>query len=257
MGNKPVVGVLCAVLVSGCTTTLPTIPKDTVGQLKRVGVVSQAADQVSRKYVGMTVFGNEQDQRAIGDWNLDAEYENQLSQAVSEVLHAQAVSMDAGRAAFVKVNSLNGPYSAAAFWGPNFDVIADPVKAACQEKLLDAIVVVGRTNAMDFFGKTNQAIEGLGVYGRRGVGGRVHMLAKLGIMDCKTAKPLATRWLQRKGEQGAPADSRIPTAVIDTNLTSKPLAQWTDAESRQLRDQLASLPASAWKDTLREMLPAP
>lgn len=257
MGNKPIVAALCAVLVSGCTTTLPTIPQDTLGQLKRVGVVSQAADQVSRQYVGLTVFGNEQDRRVIGDWNLDAEYEGQLAQAVSEVLHAQAVSMDAGRAAFAKVNSLNGPYSAAAFWGPNFDVIADPVKAACQDKSLDAIVVVGRTTAMDFFGKTNQSIEGLGVYGRRGVGGRVHVLAKLAVMDCKTSKPLATRWLQRKGEQGARSETRIPTAVVDAALASKPLAQWTDTESKQLRDQLASMPSSAWKDTLREMLPTP
>lgn len=249
---------LCTFLLIGilasCATNQP-LPKETISQLKRVGVVSQTGNPLYRQYVGITVFGNELDTEDISTWNLDELYEEQLATAVSAVFNSEVLILTQYRSQFGGVNSLNGPYSAPAFWGPNFEKISEVTLRACQEQALDAVIVVARWQSEDILGGTNQKVEGVGVYARRGYA-KAHVLSEIGFMECKSGKVLTIAQLIRPtaGHSTSFRDS-VVTAPFDPAVAAKPYPTWSQAEKDQLKQILSKLPSDAWEPTLRSMLP--
>ncbi len=246
---------LC-ILLAACGTT-QRLPADAAGPSKRIGVVSQVGDSLNKQFIGVTVFGNTRDLQDISTWKLDALYEEQLADAVKTAFKAETVLLSDVRAEFAGVNSLTGPWSAPAFWGPNFEVIADITKRICQAKGLDAILVVAKWTSQDFLGGTNQVLEGVGIHSRRGIA-TAHVLAKLGYMDCRSGKAMAeSRLLKAAAPTGGAFSKRAVAAPIDAEFGANPYTTWTRADKARIWEVFGSLPSTAWLPTLQEMLPTP
>ena len=209
---------------------------------------------MNKQYIGLTAFGNVGESVRIPEWNLDATYEEQLAKAVQSVFKADTIMLSRFRADFAEVNSLNGPYNAPAFWGPNFSKIEEGTRKACQANGLDAVVVVARWKTRDLLGGTNQPVEGVGIYSRRSES-VVHALSKIGYMDCKSGKALAIASLFKESSSGANSfGARVPTAPIPAELATKAYSNWTPEEKERVRNALSALPTSAWTPTLQGML---
>jgi hypothetical protein len=242
------------VLLTACATVEP-LPKETVAQLKRVGVVSHTGDSLYKQYIGVTVFGNERDLQDITDWKLDETYSEQVAAAVKVVFKAEPLVLAQYRREFAEVNSLNGPWAAPAFWGPNFNKIGEVTRRACSEQNLDAVIVVSRWQSEDILGATNQKVEGVGVYARRGMA-MAHVLSKVGFMDCKSGKPLTVARVMKAATPPNDAfQKRLVTAPVDPQVAAKPFSTWSQAEKNGLRALLSALPKEAWGSTLRAMIP--
>lgn len=246
---------LC-ILLAACGTT-QKLPADTAGQVKRIGVVSQVGETLNKQFIGVTVFGNSRDNQDIAIWKLDALYEEQLADAVKTAFRADAVLLSDMRAEFAAVNSLTGPWSAPAFWGPNFEAIADITKRTCLAKGLDAIVVAAKWTSKDILGGTNQVLEGVGIHGRRGIA-TAHVWVKLAYMDCRCGKAMSQSSLLNASTPTASAFSkRVVAAALDAEFGASPYATWTRADKARVWEVFSSLPSAAWLPTLQEMLPAP
>jgi hypothetical protein len=244
---------LC-ILLAACGTA-QKLPADTAGPSKRIGVVSQIGDSLNKQFIGVTVFGNTRDRQDISTWKLDALYEEQLADAVKTAFKAETVLLSDVRAEFAGVNSLTGPWSAPAFWGPNFEVIADITKRTCQAKGLDAIVVVAKWTSQDILSGTNQVLEGVGIFGRRGIA-TAHVLAKLGYMDCRSGKAMAeSRVLKAATATNSSFAKRVVASPLDAEFGESPYTTWTRADKARIWEVFGSLPSSAWLPTLQEMLP--
>lgn len=243
-------------ILAACATQQP-LPKAIFADAKRVGVVSYIGDTLNKQYIGFTVFNNERDTQNVSEWNLDTEYEKQLANAVRIVFGAEAIPLSESRSKYFEVNSLNGPYSAPAFWGPNFEKVSDVAKHSCQIYRLDAILIAAKWKSEDILGRTNQSIEGVGIYGRRG-NAVIHVFAKVGYFDCKSGKTInVARVLKALISDTVSSKPGLVTASIDSELASKPYAQWTSSEKQSVAKTIENLPDTAWISTLRGLVPAP
>jgi hypothetical protein len=241
-------------LLTACATVQP-LPKEVVAKLQRVGVVSHTGGTLYKQYIGVTVFGNEKDTQEIGSWRLDEVYEKQVAEAVQRVFAAQPLVLAAYRDDFAAVNSLNGPYSAEAFWGPNFEKIAAATRRACTEQDLDAVVVLARWQSTDLVGATNQKVEGTGVYARRTFA-YAYVMSKIGFLDCASGKPLSVGLLLKPGTSPHNIGGGVVRASFSPDVAGKPLSTWSAPEREELRNILSELPREAWEATLRGMLPS-
>lgn len=245
---------LLVVLLTACAT-VESLPRETIAQLKRVGIVSYTGDSLYKQYIGVTVFGNERDPQDIADWKLDEIYSEQLAAAVKVVFKAEPLVLAQYRREFAEVNSLNGPWDAPAFWGPNFEKIGAVTRRACRERDLDAVMVVARWQSEDILGNTNQKVVGVGLYARRGVA-MAHVLSKVGFMDCKSGKPLTiVRLMKAATPPNNVFQRRLVTAPFDPEIAAKPYSTWSRAEKDGLRALISALPKEAWESTLRAMVP--
>lgn len=243
MMRRVVVVLATAVAVlAGCASAPPRVaPASATAGIHRFGVVSVVAPEITRMHVGVTVFGNEHEVRPIGSWNLDAAYEDELGAAAARALSATRVPVDPGRGAFMKVNDPNGPWDAPAFSGANWSGIEDAVRAVCQQASLDALLVVARRRSNDVFGGTNQRLQGIGLYSRGNLS-LLHLLADVGLMDCRTGQPVAHH-------------AMTWTVPVDASLAASPLAGWTPETEERVRQQLLGVTPAAWESTLRSLLP--
>lgn len=232
---------IVAALLAGCVSAPPRdIPAHAVHGMKRFGVVSVTGSEFIRQYVGITAFGNEREVKAIGDWRLDEKYERQLGTAAERVLGATFIKADYPTAEFMKVNDPNGPWDAPAFSGANWAGIEATAKATCQKENLDALFVLARRKSGDIFGGTNQRVEGIGIYARRGIS-VLHLLSRIGLIDCKTGKLLGDHEVLRR-------------ATLPEELAS-PIADWSTESESRIRQQLSEVPGVFWENTLRILLP--
>ncbi len=155
-----------AALFAGCATKAPPIPRETVSALKRVAVISKTYPTFTRRYVGVTVFGNEREERNISAWNLDQEYGRQIGSLLETTFKLQVVSAAYSQAEFGHALDPKGPWDAPAYWGPNWRAIELAAKKHCDENSLDALIVVASTKSGDVFAGTNQMVSGAGSYVR-------------------------------------------------------------------------------------------
>lgn len=247
--------VLTTAFLGGCATQNASIASDVFKRLNRVGVVSVTANRFTRQYVGVTAFGNEWEEKALAEWNINAQYEGQIALAVESVLGAKAVRAPYVAADFSRVNDVNGPWDAPAFRGPNWGAIEGSTKAYCAANNLDAVIVVGRLRGADIFGGTNQGVDGAGIYSRRSIN-VMHLVSVVGLLDCKTAAPLAVQGLKRR-QPGAALDAGmvVPTRELPSEIARTKIPDWTPEVESQIKQLIVSLPGSAWQDTLGAMVP--
>lgn len=248
--------VLISLTVAGCATSPVTITQETASRIHRVGVVSFAAKTFTRQYTGLTVFGNEKESKDISDWNVDKEYEAQIANETQRTLGLSVVIAPYSADEFSHVNDLNGPWEAPAYWGPNWDAIANATKTYCSTNSLDAVFVLAKSMTGDFLAGTNQYFGGTGIY-VRGPGDGVsviHLIAKLALLDCNTAKPIAIRIVaSNQGDMPGAIVRSAPLASLPPEISRKPIPEWTEAQKQRLQAELVALPAQAWAATLNSM----
>ena len=246
-------------LLVGCATPPAPIAHETAVRIHRVAVVSLTAKVFTRQYTGVTVFGNEKEELDISGWNIDAQYESQLAAELAKLPGITVVKVPYPEAEFSHVNDLNGPWDAPAFWGPNWVAIEGATRNYCAAHSLDGVIVLAKTKTGDFLAGTNQFFGGAGIY-VRGPGSRVsvmHLISKIALLDCTTAKPIAVRTLANNQSDLPGAIVRsAPMLALPEDISRRPISQWSEQQRQQLQSDLATLPASAWGVTLRSMFPA-
>lgn len=246
---------LIAIALTGCASAPRTIAPDAAARIQRLGVVSVTAEEFTRQYVGVTVFGNEREKKSIAAWNLDKAYEDQIGAAAEKVLGATVVKAAYPVADFARVNALKNGWDAPAYWGPHWDVIEAPVREWCAANRLDAVLVAAQQKDLDPFSGTNQAVSGAGVYSARMGASVLHLLSNLSLLDCKTGEVLATQRLYRS-QEGRYRD-RLVSSPLPTEVSRLPIPEWTPEIENRLRQELQDLPKAAWTSTLRAMVSRP
>lgn len=245
--------------IAGCAITPAPIEREAASRIHRVAVISFAATKFTRQYTGLTVFGNEKEEIDISDWRIDEQYEEQLAAELGKLPALTVVKAPYSQMEFSHVNDLNGPWEAPAFWGPNWGAIEAATRSYCSTNALDAILIVAKSKTGDFLGGSNQSFGGTGIY-VRGPGSSVsvmHMISKIALLDCRTAKPLAIRTVStiQSGLPGAIVRS-VPVIGLPEEITRSPISQWSSEQKQHVQAGLAALPIRAWSITLRSMLPS-
>ncbi len=255
---KAVVSISMAASLIGCATKSTPITNDAASKITRVAVVSMTAKSFSRQYTGLTVFGNEKEEIDISDWKIDAAYEDQIRTQLKNDFGINAIVAPYSEQEFSRVNDLNGPWDAPAFWGPNFEAIASATKNYCTSHSLDAILVLAKAKSEDFIAGTNQYFGGAGIYSRGPIAktANLHLISKVALMDCATAKPLAIRPLSSK-QNGFYGDIIRASPILTINFDESiiPIQKWSPEQKQRIQSDLASLPNSSISETLKSILP--
>jgi hypothetical protein len=253
-----VLSILLALMMVGCATAPVPIAHEAASRIHRIAVVSSTANVFTRQYTGLTVFGNEKEEIDISDWKIDQQYEEQLAAELGKLPGLTVVKAPYSQAEFFHVNDLNGPWDAPAFWGPNWGAIEVATRNYCSANTLDAILVVAKAKTGDFLGGSNQFFGGAGIY-VRGPGSRMsvmHLISKIALLDCTTAKPLVVRTvaINQNDRPGAIVRS-APLLSLPEEISRSPISQWSDVQKQRIQAGLTALPIRAWTITLRTMLP--
>lgn len=247
-----------AISLIGCATEQVRVKGEVAEKINRVAVVSMTAKSFSRQYTGMTVFNNEKEEIDISDWKIDAKYEELFRNQLKSDFGMTPVVAPYSEQEFSRVNDLNGPWDAPAYWGPNFDAIATATKNFCESHSLDAVVVIAKAKTMDFLAGTNQYFGGAGIYSRGPIMkvANMHLISKVALMDCATAKPLAVRPLSSK-QYGLQSDILRSSPLFALNFEDSmiPIQQWSPEQKQRIQTDLSNIPSSAISETLRNMLP--
>jgi len=235
---------LAAACLAGCASTSKPL-SETASSFKKIGVVSVAANDFSRRHVGVTVFGNEFEKKDISGWGVNKAYEAQLATAVEKVFGALAVQAPYAAAEFSRLNE------------SGWEAIESVAKAYCASAGVDAIVVAAPRKTGDIYAKTNQRLEGVGIYTRLSHG-HLHVLAVVGLLDCRTGKPVATANLARRSiesQNGFPIiASDIPTTAIPKMIGRAKMSDWTQGDEQSVRRIVIELPERFWAEAMKEML---
>lgn len=248
-----------AATILGCTTAPTPIAREAANRIRRVAVIAAAAKTFTRQYTGLTVFGNEKEEIDISGWKIDEQYEEQLASEIGKLAGLSVVKAPHSRAEFAHVNDLNGPWNAFSFGEPNWSAIEAATLSYCSANSLDAILVLSKATTHDFLGGSNQFFGGAGIY-VRGPGSRIsvmHLISKIALLDCRTGKPLATRFVAMN--QNSPPGAIVrsaPVISLPAEVSRSPISQWSDQQKKQIQSSLAALPIQTWAITLRSIFPS-
>lgn len=230
---------MLALLLSACASAPEIAPPDVVRKIKRVAVVSTVGSELTRTYIGATVFGNEKHVRQVPEWGLDRTYEGQIS---AELKQRGYVVVEAAYPAgeFAKVNQRG---RAEADW----EAIGPVVKSYCDANRLDGVFVMAKWGP-----------EGIGVYAQRAPRNwfaTLYLRSQIGLFDCGSARVVAARQVAN------------PALKPKNMLAARPMpgkalpdgwpwyGQWEPQIYAQARPVFAELPVPLWGPLLADMLP--
>lgn len=242
--------------LAGCVTAPQPVEPVTAAKIKRVDVISVAAGEFNRTYVGLTVFNNDKETLPIADWGIDKAYEDQLTEVIKAGRDITVTRSPYQRERFTKANEINRGWDGGYAWKD----IESAARDHCAVNSLDALFVLNRSWSGDIFSGTNQSFNGIGLFARGGAGptrSHLHVVATLALLDCQSGQPLAIRLVART-QQGLPGDiSRsIPYRSISFSKPKKPISTWTEAELAQMRETLTQLPQGTWSVAIDSILPS-
>lgn len=236
-------------LLAGCATTQDRVSPEASSGIKRIGVMSLIGNELRREYVGMTVFGNEHENRDISDWKLDDEYEAQAGRALAAIGPFETIGLGPERRAAEVFLDIKAPQ----------DVIEKRLKAIAERNSLDAIVVVVSRTSGDFLANSNQTFSGIGFFCRGFAVYALHITASVGVVDGHTGKLLASRMLASKQDSvlsGINAKS-APLADVEREYCRTKLGELDEEKLNATHATLIELPKAAWEPTLRALLKGP
>jgi hypothetical protein len=248
--------VALVLLFAGCAGIPGKPGADTVSRLKKVGVVSVAANELNRQYTGLTRFGNERETLDIASWKVDDDYEQQIASAIAKLGKFEAVRIPGAREALLPI------YQANSLWDPNarWDAVEGIVKGLASRGGVDAVVIVLRRDSNDFLANTNQIIKGAGFYAK-GVASHtavsvLHLFGSVVLVDGATGRPIASRLLvhNQEGSLFNPSARSAPMQDVPPELSRAKLDTHTEAQRVEIRRRLVDLPRNAWEPTMRALL---
>lgn len=256
--SKLAIAAAWIISLAGCATQQTPIGDDVASKIGRVAVVSMTAKSFSRQYTGLTVFGNEKEEIDISDWKIDSQYEEQIRHQLKDNFGLNVVLAPYPEPEFSHVNDLNGPWDASAFWGPNWEAIQSTTKNYCTSNSLDAVLVIAKAMTGDFISGTNQIFGGAGIYSRGPLrkNAVLHLISKVALIDCATAKPLAIRSLVAK-QNGSTGEIIRSSPLLPINYEDSriPIQQWSAEQKQRIQSDLSRLPNSAIAETLKSIFP--
>ena len=225
---------LASLLLSACETAPKSLKPEVAQRIKRVAVVSTVGDVFTRTYIGVTVFGNEREERKVPEWRLNRIYEEQMAAELRKLAGMTVVDAAYPAASFAPVNGEGDP---------DWKVITKAVKAHCAENALDGVFVLAkgyRSHGVAVFASRHPQ--------RRGAG--LSLSANLALLDCATGFPLALRRpFIGVNENGYPLP---PSMALPESWP------WYGKWEPQIYDEagaaLVKLGASAWGPTLTAMM---
>jgi hypothetical protein len=236
---------LLALGIAGCAS-VPEKPDATaLAGIRKIGAMSMVAGEYHRKYTGVTVFGNEYDRSDISGWNLDQAYEGQIRDAITGIGGFEAVTIRYQAADFAALQKRN----------PDWDAAQERVRVAAGTAGADAVLVVVTHLSQDFLAGTNQFFGGVGSYAR-GAGEQtavsvLHLVSQVYLVDGRTGKPLARRFLATDDKGRVRAS---PMRELSPKISRAPFKEWPAGTTEEVRAMLLALPAAAWKPTVQSLL---
>jgi hypothetical protein len=214
----------------------PVVPKQAVPKQvpatqngKCLGVVSQLGENFTVKKIGLTVFGNEQNEVAVGPWRIDDLVVAKISAALGKQAAVQRIPYQKAAFASLDTPKLFRNYEAE---------FAEAVRAVAAGTRCARYVVVARTQAT--VGNTNQSIEGIRIL-YRGVDllntVHVHAFFSLRLYDGETFTLLKQK--AAPSEFNLFADIRGPHRQVDKSFwPSSPDRAVQDAKLREVVREL-------------------
>lgn len=253
---RPLGALAITAALAGCVTAPKPLESGAAAKIKRVDVISVAAGEFNRTYVGLTVFNNDKETLPIADWGIDKAYEDQLTAVITAGRDITVTRSPYQRERFVKANEVNRGWDGGYAWKD----IESATRDHCAANSLDALFVLNRSWSGDIFAGTNQSFNGIGLFSRGGAGptrSYLHAVTTLALLDCQTGQPLAIRLVART-QEGLPGDiaRSIPYRSISFSKPKKPISTWTEAELAQMRETLTQMPQSTWPIAVDSILPA-
>ena len=223
--------------VAGCASTPPppSLNHDQATSIRKIAVVSIAADQLTYKHVGFTVFQNTETKEDIHMWQLDTTFAGKIANAIGATLSAEVILPNVDMALLSPVYDLNGPYDAPAFRTPNWNKVAAALRDIATQNNVDAIVVLLRTEFKDDIRRTNQNLKGLGIYSRFSTRA-AYAYMTLYVIDANTGRPRAgTPVSEGYTFVGIFRHLDLPHIELPEALSDKLVSNMTPAESEQLK----------------------
>lgn len=234
---------LFGILIGGCATQASLQPGEL--RFKRIGVVSVIGDTFTRRYTGITIFGDESEEREVSAWRLDSVYADQLGHAAAAVFGGTYVRGNYSREQFAQVNgdpvSLNDHF-------PHWVRIEESAKKYCRDYSLDTMLVVAKWYPT--IPGTPMRLYSVGMQSRL-TWALIYSAAQIGIIDCATGKPRRLELLTE--EDGVLAISYV-FRDIPRELGAVSVERWDAATESDVRERMASLPSKAWERTLRRTI---
>jgi len=238
--------VLIATVCAGCASVPinTTAPPEALARFKRIGVVSITAQTFSRVYEGL--LSVEREQIDSSSWDVDSTYERQIATELSSLGGFEAVHGTYSRLEFFRLG-----YDKS---GLNWDALESPFRTYCGETKVDAILVALASYSGDFIAGTHQRISGAGFISRFHAQNLsyLHLITIVALVDCQSAKPVATRGLSslRDGMSGQILRAS-PVMAAPKEIARAPLKELTDQQIVAIKNNLVELPRKSWAPTLR------
>jgi hypothetical protein len=238
---------LVIVVCFGCASTPDTVAPDVLAGYKRIGVVSITAQTFSRVYAGL--LSVEREQIDSSSWDIDSTYERQIATELSALGGFEVVAGAYSRPEFSRLGFQDG--------GVNWDALESPIKDYCAKNQVNAILAAVKAYGNDFISNSHQRLDGAGFFASgtnfhvRGRGFLL-LITIVALVDCQTARPVATRGLASLRD-GLPGQilRASPVISVPQEIARAPLKQLTEAQIAMIKDNLVELPKKSWEPTLR------
>ncbi len=225
----------------GSTASAKKIDALKLAEVKRVGVVSMAGDTLIDRAVGLTVFGNREERHDVAAWNLDADWQGQLVEALSEAAAYEVVAI--------------APEQRSGLFG----AIETGDEEAGRQALVSAAQLAG-VDAIIVFGSPEAQATSVGVYPSKYgmltsnlpfrkrtyyyVVGRLFLFAADG-------EELDTQYFKGTTRQNI---INLPNTAAPEELTNVPFSTYSAEQKEFLRSALRDIPRQEWAWALQKLL---
>jgi len=251
--------VLACALLSGCVhLSLNEIDAKRAEAIRRIGVISAAADQLFQVHEGATFLNHRIYSQSIEAWKLDDVLAEQVTQATRALGRYEVIKPAYERERLlVEVNKLtlaDIPYVYSSKWR---EFVAPHLREIAARENLDAVEILLRAPGCAI--GTTGLTQGIGIYTASGGAAKAYNCTALFLIDGKSGEVIVARRpidMRPKYKAGQTAlISLHPSRDMSRDLALIPLAQLTRAQQDDLRAVLLDFLADTHSidEAVREM----
>lgn len=231
-------------LLGSCATNTTIDVKS--APLGKVGVFSVAGRYLTQQYVGATVFGNERAVVDVVSWKLDDSYGERLARSLRSRTSLDVVvlrpNVDALRPIFDPASLRHVAFDL----NPNWGRLEARFREIAHENGVDTLVLLAPLTSGDYFARTNQILEGLGIFaiGRNQPAAKLHLICQVVVISGMTGKPLGHATVSRASSSamGGPFQRAQPAIEIPGAVARTPYSAMTEAQRQKLRADALAVP---------------
>ena len=225
---------------------------------KRIGAVSVTADKLIRYYVGVTVFGNEHEEKDVASWELDKEFAEQLGKAGALVFGATYISAPHSAPDFANANDAR-----VLEFKPDQVWMTEKIGAAaqryCDANGHDAILVASKHDRSDIWG-SRQRMGAMGIVSKSNPFGDpfsfAYVSSRISLYDCRDGLVVGTRLLGYVSDE-KPSEPGMRLRRVPPDVAKLAPSRWDDAAAAKARTALMEAPGPSWDQTVRAIVSPP